>query len=67
MTTPASRRCVLGAARIASAGALLLAGCQTTMLPTVAKVDMPETPVAENYFDESHDWKRSYDIIDKHK
>ncbi len=49
MTTPASRRCVLGAARIASAGALLLAGCQTTMLPTVAKVDMPETPVVRPY------------------
>ena len=49
MTAPASRRCVLGAARIASAGALLLAGCQTTMLPTVAKVDMPETPVVRPY------------------
>ena len=49
MTTPASRRCVLGAARIASAGALLLAGCQTTMMPTVAKVDMPETPVVRPY------------------
>ena len=49
MTAPASRRCVLGAARIASAGALLLAGCQTTMMPTVAKVDMPETPVVRPY------------------
>ena len=29
--------------------------------------DMPETPIAENYFDDDHDWKRSYDIIDKHK
>ena len=49
MIAPASRRCALGAAHIASAGALLLAGCQTTMLPTVAKVDMPETPVVRPY------------------
>jgi len=29
--------------------------------------DLPETPIAEDYFDEDHDWKRSYEIIDKHK
>ncbi|KDB53842.1 flagellar L-ring protein [Sphaerotilus natans subsp. natans DSM 6575] len=49
MIAPASRRGARGAALAASAGALLLAGCQTTMLPTVAKVDMPETPVVRPY------------------
>ena len=29
--------------------------------------DVPEKPVAEHYFDDDHDWKRSYDIRDKHR
>lgn len=49
MIAPASRRGVRGAALAASAGALLLAGCQTALMPTVAKVDMPETPVVRPY------------------
>ena len=28
---------------------------------------MPEQPVAEQYFDEDHEWKRSYDLLDAHK
>ncbi|MDY6779538.1 MAG: 2-ketoglutarate ferredoxin oxidoreductase subunit beta, partial [Halobacteria archaeon] len=29
--------------------------------------DLPDTPVAEQYFDDSYSWDRSHDIIDKHK
>lgn len=29
--------------------------------------DMPETPTAELYHDEDHEWERSYDLIDVHK
>ena len=29
--------------------------------------DMPETPLAERYFDEEYEWERSYDLLDKHK
>jgi len=29
--------------------------------------EMPEEPLAERYFDEDHQWERTYDLIDKHK
>jgi pyruvate ferredoxin oxidoreductase beta subunit len=29
--------------------------------------DMPETPVADQYHDEGREWKRSYDIVDRHE
>ncbi|ERG99199.1 MAG: 2-oxoacid:acceptor oxidoreductase, beta subunit, pyruvate/2-ketoisovalerate family [Haloquadratum sp. J07HQX50] len=30
--------------------------------------EMPQEPLAEKYFDEDHEWKRSYDLfLDKHK
>jgi pyruvate ferredoxin oxidoreductase beta subunit len=29
--------------------------------------EMPETPLAERYFDEDYEWERSYDYIDRHK
>jgi len=29
--------------------------------------DMPEDPVAEQYFDEDKEWERSYDFVDRHK
>ncbi|MFB6267600.1 MAG: thiamine pyrophosphate-dependent enzyme [Halodesulfurarchaeum sp.] len=28
--------------------------------------EMPEEPVAEKYFDEDHEWERSYDLLDRH-
>jgi len=32
-----------------------------------AKGDVPETAVAEQYFDEDREWERSYDLLDRHK
>jgi pyruvate ferredoxin oxidoreductase beta subunit len=32
-----------------------------------AQGDVPETPVAEQYFDEDREWERSYDLLDRHK
>jgi pyruvate ferredoxin oxidoreductase beta subunit len=29
--------------------------------------DMPETPLAERYFDDDYEWERSYDLLDRHK
>jgi pyruvate ferredoxin oxidoreductase beta subunit len=29
--------------------------------------EMPETPLAERYFDDDYDWERSYDLLDPHK
>ncbi len=29
--------------------------------------EMPETPLAERYFDDEHEWERSYDLLDVHK
>ena len=29
--------------------------------------EMPETPLAERYFDESYEWERSYDLLGPHK
>jgi pyruvate ferredoxin oxidoreductase beta subunit len=29
--------------------------------------EMPDTPLAERYFDEDYEWERSYDYIDRHK
>jgi len=29
--------------------------------------DMPEEPVAEQYFDEDKEWERSFDFVDRHK
>jgi pyruvate ferredoxin oxidoreductase beta subunit len=29
--------------------------------------EMPETPLAERYFDESYEWERSYDMLAPHK
>ncbi|MFP4632537.1 MAG: thiamine pyrophosphate-dependent enzyme [Halobacteriota archaeon] len=29
--------------------------------------DLPETPIAERYFDEDAEWKRSYDLLDRHR
>ncbi|MFB6154120.1 MAG: thiamine pyrophosphate-dependent enzyme, partial [Halodesulfurarchaeum sp.] len=28
--------------------------------------EMPEEPVAKKYFDEDHEWERSYDLLDRH-
>jgi pyruvate ferredoxin oxidoreductase beta subunit len=28
---------------------------------------MPDQPIAEQYFDDDHEWKRSYDLLDAHK
>ncbi|MFB6192161.1 MAG: 2-ketoglutarate ferredoxin oxidoreductase subunit beta, partial [Haloarculaceae archaeon] len=28
---------------------------------------MPEQPIAEQYFDEDTEWKRSYDLLDAHR
>jgi pyruvate ferredoxin oxidoreductase beta subunit len=28
---------------------------------------MPESPIAEQYFDDDHEWKRSYDLLDAHR
>ena len=32
----------------------------------MAREEMPETPVVESYFDEDHEWERSYDRLDRH-
>jgi pyruvate ferredoxin oxidoreductase beta subunit len=29
--------------------------------------EMPETPLAERYFDDDYDWERSYDLLDAHR
>jgi len=29
--------------------------------------EMPETPLAERYFDEEYEWERSYDLLERHK
>ena len=29
--------------------------------------EMPETPLAERYFDEEYEWERSYDLLEKHE
>lgn len=29
--------------------------------------EMPESPLAERYFDEENEWRRSYDLIEQHK
>ena len=29
--------------------------------------EMPETPLAERYFDEDYEWERSYDLLDPHR
>jgi pyruvate ferredoxin oxidoreductase beta subunit len=29
--------------------------------------EMPETPLAERYFDDDYEWERSYDLLDAHK
>lgn len=29
--------------------------------------ELPETPIAERYFDEQTEWERSYDLLDPHK
>jgi len=29
--------------------------------------EMPEEPLAERYFDESYEWERSYDLLERHK
>ena len=34
----------------------------------MSRGEMPETPLAERYFDESYDWERSYDLfLDRHR
>jgi len=33
----------------------------------IATGAMPETPIAEQYFDDDTEWKRSYDLLDAHR